>query len=449
MSYIPNTPEDVADMLAAVGVRSIEELLADVPPDLRLKQGLGLPPAMSEMELTEHLQNLADRNEHAGQTACFLGAGAYDHFIPAVVDDLAGRAEFYTAYTPYQPEASQGILQAFYEYQTCICMLTGMEVSNASLYDGATALAEACAMAHTITRRKQVVVPGSLHPEYRRTLDTYFRGSEVSLTHVRVAEGAVDPADVERAAGHDCACVVVQQPNFFGCLEDVEAISRVAHELGALLVACVNPMSLAILKPPGEYGADVAAGDGQPLGCPLAFGGPYFGFIATSRKYVRKMPGRIVGQTVDRDGRRAFALTLQTREQHIRRDKAGSNICTNHALMALRAAVYLAAMGESGLRRAAELCVQNSHYAHQRILALPGFRPAFDRPFFHEFVVRCPKPPEAINARLMERGIMGGLEMGRFHADLSDCLMFCATEKRTRQQIDHLVNSLKMVGADT
>ncbi|MBM4051005.1 MAG: aminomethyl-transferring glycine dehydrogenase subunit GcvPA, partial [Planctomycetes bacterium] len=393
MPYIQNTPSDVQAMLKAAGVGSLDELFASIPAHLKLNRPLDLPPALSELELLGHVSDLARRNRHLDECVSFLGAGVYDHFIPAVVDQLASRSEFYTSYTPYQPEVSQGVLQVFFEYQTLICQLTGMDVSNASMYDGASALAEAVLMACHIASpgaKRRALVPRTLHPEYRHVLRTYMKHFELELVEIGYEDGIIRLDELERECKSGAACVVVQNPNFFGCVEPVRRISAVAKQAGALLVACVDPISLGILEAPGAYGADIVVGDGQPLGNHPSFGGPHFGFMACRQEFVRKMPGRIVGETVDHDGRRGFVLTLQTREQHIRREKATSNICTSMALCALRGTVYLAALGKLGLRRVAELCLQKSHYLRDEIAKLPGFKPRFTAPFFKEFAVACP-----------------------------------------------------------
>lgn len=390
MPYFANTSDDERAMLAAIGVRSVDELFEMVPADLRLGRALDLPPAMSEVELTQHMTHLAQRNQCADSRVCFLGAGSYDHFIPAIVDAIASRGEFYTSYTPYQPEASQGNLQAFFEYQTLITQLTGMDVSNASLYDGGSAATEAMLMAISATRRHgNVVAAASVHPEYRRILETYLRDLGVQLVTVGTPEGVVSPEELSRAVNDQTAGVLVQQPNFFGNLEEVAELARITHQAGALFVVSVDPISLGLLQRPGDYGADIVVAEGQSLGSPMSFGGPYLGIMACREAFVRRMPGRITGQTVDRDGRRCWVLTLQTREQHIRREKATSNICTNQGLFALRATVYLASLGPQGLREVAELCLRKSHYA-QTELAQAGLQPAFEAPFFKEFVVRVP-----------------------------------------------------------
>src|SRR5438874_9701793 len=389
MPYFYNTSDDIAAMLQAIGVGSIDELFAGVPQDLRLKRPLNIPPALSELELAQHLQQLAAKNQHIGQKVCFLGGGAYDHFVPAVVDAIASRGEFYTSYTPYQPEVSQGNLQVMFEYQTLICQLTGMDVSNASLYDGGSAAAEGVLLAMSVTgRHKKVVVGESVHPHYREILRTYFASIGAELVTVVADSGAVKPADVAAAVDGETACVLLQHPNFFGCLEDVAAVAKIAHDAGALLVQSFDPISLGLLKRPGDLGADVAVAEGQSLGTPLLYGGPYLGIMACKEQFVRRMPGRIAGQTVDRRGRRCWVLTLQTREQHIRREKATSNICTNQGLFALRAAIYLAQMGPQGMRETAELCLRKAHYAKQQITSQPRLSAAFSKPTFKEFVIR-------------------------------------------------------------
>ncbi|MHB1416045.1 MAG: aminomethyl-transferring glycine dehydrogenase subunit GcvPA, partial [Chloroflexota bacterium] len=378
----------------------------------------------------------------------FLGAGAYNHFIPAVVGRMVGRSEFYTSYTPYQPEISQGTLQSIFEFQTLICELTQMDVSNASLYDGASATAEALVLAVSVTRRRKLVLGDTVHPEYRTVLRTYTR--ELGLEIVeggRRDGGRLDPAWVRAAVDENTACVIAQQPNFLGCLEDMEALARAAHEVGALFVAVYDPISLGLLRPPGAYGADVAVAEGQPLGIPISFGGPSLGLFSCAEKYLRQMPGRLVGETVDDQGRRGYVLTLQAREQHIRREKATSNICTNQALMALAATVYLSYMGPQGLRRVAELCLQKAHYAAERLGTLAGYSLAFADPFFKEFALRCPRPPALVNAGLARRGIVGGYELGRDYPELADCLLFCVTEMNPREDIDRLVAALAEEGA--
>ncbi|MBL9122001.1 MAG: aminomethyl-transferring glycine dehydrogenase subunit GcvPA [Planctomycetaceae bacterium] len=437
MPYVANTSTDEREMLAAIGIDSLDELFAMVPADLRLRRPLDLPPALTELELTQHMHRLAGRDLPAGQANCFLGGGSYDHFIPAVVDALAARGEFYTSYTPYQPEASQGNLQVFFEYQTLITRLTGMDVSNASLYDGASATTEAVLMALAATRRRRVVTFKSVHPEYRQTLETYFDNLDAELVTLAAPAGSADLATLSAAIDDQTACVLLQQPNFFGAVEDAAAIAELAHAAGAVLIVVVDPLSLGVLARPGDYGADIVAAEGQSLGSPLAFGGPYLGILACREAFVRRMPGRITGQTQDRDGRRCWVLTLQTREQHIRREKATSNICTNQGLLALRATIYLAALGPAGLREVGELCLQKSHYALQRLTSQSPFAPAFARPFFKEFVVRSRDADvESLLQDAAEAGVFAGVPLGGWYPELSDCFLVAVTEKRTREEID-------------
>jgi glycine dehydrogenase subunit 1 len=443
LAYTLNTPADRQAMLRAVGAASFDDLLAAIPAAVRLRRPLNLPPALAEQDLTRLLQGLAAKNANADTHACFLGGGAYDHYIPAVVDSIAGRGEFYTAYTPYQAEASQGTLQVGFEYQTMVCQLTGLDVANASLYDGGSAVAEAVLMAVNVTGRSgKVVVAESVHPEYRQTLATYLADLGVQIVTVPTPGGGLDPADVAQAVDDQTACVVVQHPNFFGSLEDVEAIGKAAKAKGALFVVSFDPISVGLLKRPGDYGADIAVAEGQCLGNYLMYGGPYLGILACRQEFVRKIPGRLVGQTVDRHGNRCWVLTLQTREQHIRREKATSNICTNQGLLALRATVYLAALGPQGLKETAELCARKAHYAAQQLAKVPGVRSAFDRPFFKEFTIRVPGDVKAILAGLVEDGYLAGLPMARHYPKLADCVSVAVTEKRTKAEIDGLAAAL-------
>ena len=444
MPYIYNTPQDQQDMLEAIGVSSIEELFDQIPPEVRLERPLDLAPAHCEMELSQHLSNLASHNLHAANSVCFLGGGSYDHFVPAVVDAIASRGEFYTSYTPYQPEVSQGNLQVMFEYQTLICQLTGMDVSNASLYDGGNAAAEAVLMAMSATKRNgKVVVPASVHPEYRQILETYLASLDTELVTVPADDGATALAALEAAVDEDTACVLVQHPNFFGCIEQTEDIAHIAHQKGALLIVAFDPISLGLLKRPGDCGADIAVAEGQSLGTPMQYGGPYLGIMACREKFVRRLPGRIGGETVDRRGRRCWVLTLQTREQHIRREKATSNICTNQGLFALRAAIYLATLGPQGLRETAELCVQKANYARQQIMQSDRFADAFSLPTFKEFVVRDQNNQVASMLHdAANQGLLAGIPLQKWYPDLSDCFLVTVTEQRTKQQIDALANCL-------
>lgn len=444
MSYVLNTPADQKEMLDAIGARSLDNLFDNIPQALRLKRPLNVPAAMTEMELQAHMAELAGKNRVDGQAVCFLGGGSYDHFIPAVVDVVSSRSEFYTAYTPYQAEASQGSLQAFFEYQTLICELTGLDVSNASLYEGGSAVAESVLMALSIHHeRSKVIVAESVHPEYRRTLETYLANLPVQVTTLPTPGGFLDPDLLRKEVNDKTLCVIVQHPNFFGHLEEVEAVEKICHGAGALYVVSFDPISLGLLKRPGQYGADIAVAEGQCLGNPMAYGGPYLGIMACRQEFVRKMPGRLVGQTVDRHGRRCWVLTLQTREQHIRREKATSNICTNQGLFALRAAVYLAALGPQGLRETAELCLQKSHYLAEQLQKVAGVSLRFKRPFFKEFTIQANGDARALLERLLKAGFHAGLDLGRWYPPLKNCVSIAVTEKRTRQEMDQLAAAFK------
>jgi glycine dehydrogenase subunit 1 len=445
MPYVPNTPEDQQAMLEAIGVASLDDLFAIIPAELRLDRDLSLPAALGELELTAHVTGLAEKNTPAGQSVCFLGAGSYDHFVPALVDFVAARSEFYTAYTPYQPEASQGNLQALFEYQTLITQLTGMDVSNSSLYDGASAAAEAVLMALGATRRwGKVVTSQSVHPEYRQVLATYMANLEVEVLTVATPDGGVSARDLAGAVDDRTACVLIQHPNFFGCLEQIESLGKISHDAGALFVVLVDPVSLGLLKRPGDYGADIVVAEGQSLGTPMSFGGPYLGIMACREKLVRRMPGRLVGQTVDRRGKRCWVLTLQTREQHIRREKATSNICTNQGLLALRAAVYLAAMGPHGMRSIAELCLRKAHYAREQLTLGATLQLTFNRATFNEFAVRA--TDGRVHERLSEareQGIFAGVPLEKWYPELADCFLVAVTEQRTKDDVDRLAAALQ------
>ena len=433
--YLPNTDTDRRAMLQDIGVSSAEELFQDVPEKFRHAR-FKLPPPLSELELKEELRQLSNRNANLDDYTCFLGAGSYRHFIPSIVEHVTGRSEFYTAYTPYQAEVSQGTLQAVYEYQSLVCQLTGMEVSNAGMYDGSTAAAEAAIMACIIKKRNKVAVLTTVNPTYREVIDTYVKGRNLSLKTVELNSSHLSS---------DCACLIVQQPNFFGCLEDMEAYAQKAHNIGALLIAIVDPISLGMFKPPGDYGADIAVADGQALGNPISFGGPALGIFACRKEYVRQMPGRIVGKTVDVEGKPGYVMTLVTREQYIRRERATSNICTSEALMALAAAVYLATLGKKGLKQVAELCYHKAHYAAEAIGKLKGYSIVFKQPFFKEFVVRCPIAPSQINQALFKERIIGGLDISHM---IDNSMLLCVTEMNSKQEIDKLVKILGTYGED-
>lgn len=440
--YIPDTQQQQRQMLAAIGLAGIDELFADIPPDVRLRQAMDLPPALSEMELSDHMRRIAAENSNLDDYCCFLGAGAYDHYIPAAVKSLAGRQEFYTAYTPYQPEISQGTLQAIFEYQTMICALTGMDLANASLYDGATALAEAAQMACQVTRKNRLLVAGAVHPDSRAVLATYarFGGQNVETVSYDRQGGGTDLADLAGKLAGGAAAVIVQNPNFFGVIEDLRPLADLAHRHQALLIVSCDPVALALLQAPGEAGADIVVGDGQPLGNSLSFGGPSLGFFAARQDLLRRMPGRIVGETTDSKGRRGYVLTIQTREQHIRREKATSNICTNQALNALTATIYLALAGRHGLRDVAEQSARKAHYLYNQLLRLPCFEPVFSRPFFQEFAIRYAGDLESLNRALYQAGFIGGLAVARHYPELPGVWLLAVTEKRTRAEIDRLVD---------
>ena len=445
--FHPHTQADLDHMLATIGVAGIEELFENVPADSRFP-ALDIPPALSEMEAMAELTALAARNQAAGELDVFLGAGAYQHYIPAAVDALIQRGEFLTAYTPYQPEVSQGTLQAIFEYQSMVAALTGMDVSNASHYDGATAIAEAVNMAYAVFRgkRKKVILPPGVHPHVCATVHTYVDGTDIV---VQCDQGQVDVAAGPEALlpflDDNTALVIVQYPDFFGRIYDYTALAEATHAAGALLCVAVNPTALGLLKPPGEFGADIVTGEGQPLGIPLSYGGPYLGMFATTDKHVRKMAGRLVGETTDSRGQRGFVLTLSTREQHIRRERATSNICTNQGLMALAATIYLSLLGKHGFRQVAQLCYDKAHYAAAKIEALPGFKLWSDQPFFHEFVIECPRPVAEINAALLERGILGGFDLVQEYPALEQHMLLAVTEMNTKAQIDNLVANLQEV----
>jgi glycine dehydrogenase subunit 1 len=447
MSYVPHTQEEKRRMLSALGLQDIDDLFDAIPEALHLGRRLAVPAPMPELELRRHFRELSDRNQDASRRPCFLGAGLYDHYVPSVVATVIGRSEFYTAYTPYQPEMSQGTLQAIYEFQSMIAHLTGMEVANASMYDGASALAEAVVMALDLTGRTDVVFPRSVHPAWRQVTETYLAALGAHLISPNGPQCVTSPAGLVGRITERTACVVVQQPNFFGGVEPLREIAARAHAAGALLIVAANPIALGLLASPGEEGADIVVGEGQPLGLGLNFGGPLLGLFACRKEHLRRVPGRLVGATTDAQGRRGYTLTLQTREQHIRRERATSNICTNQGLCMLAATAYLSTMGRAGLREVAEQCLQKAHYAQAVISTIPGFSPAFTGPFFHEFVLRCPAPPRQINARLRERGLVGGYDLSRDYPELSDCLLFCVTEKRTRAEIDQLAEALAEIGS--
>jgi glycine dehydrogenase subunit 1 len=448
MTYIPHTDADREEMLAAVGVESMEALFEAVPERVRFPD-LNLPEAISEMEALWELQDLSSANFDADDFAFFLGAGAYNHYVPSVVNHILLRSEFYTSYTPYQPEVSQGTLQVMFEYQSMIAALTGMEVSNASHYDGATSLAEAVIMALNTVKgrdRKKIILSPAVHPQCRDVVRTYTQGMDVRIVGDEDTNHTLD--DLTRLLDERTAMIAVQTPNFFGQIEDLSGLAERVHSAGALLCVAADPIALGMFKPPGHYGADIVVGEGQPLGIPLSFGGPYLGFFATRRQYVRKMAGRLVGETVDADGRRGYVLTLAAREQHIRRGRATSNICTNQGLMVLAATVYMSLLGKQGLRRVAELCYHKSHFAASRIDELEGYQVDWSRPFFKEFVVTCPKPVDEINRYLLEEwGIVGGYDLAQDYPERQNQMLLCVTEMNAREEIEALVEALSEVVA--
>ena len=427
-------------MLAVIGAASVDDLFAPIPAHLRARS-FDLPPGMSEFEMLDRLTALA--GENGGAVTPFIGGGCYDHLIPAVVEHLAGRAEFYTAYTPYQPECSQGTLQALFEYQTAICRLTGMEASNASLYDGATALAEAALMAMRATGRHRLVIDGGVSPFSREVVRTYLANLEVEMVEVVSREGGIDREALLGALDDSTAAVLVQNPTFYGTVEDLAGIATAAHEKGALLAVSAYPIALGLVKSPGEMGADIVVGDGQSLGNAMSFGGPSFGFIGTLKKHIRNMPGRIVGETVDSQGRRGFVLTLQAREQHIKRQKATSNICSNQGLCALKGLIFLTSLGEEGFRELAGLNRDKAEYAKGKLTAIDGVTLVNAGPTFNEFTLRLPKDAGETVARLLEKGIAAGLPLGTYEPDMAECLVVTVTEKRSRAEIDRLAEALK------
>ena len=443
MRYISNTAAEQKTMLDVIGAQSIEDLLARVPAKSRLARPLALPEAAAEMDLIREMRALAGANADADSYTCFLGAGSYDHFVPGVINHMILRGEFFTAYTPYQPEASQGTLRTIYEYQTMMAELTAMDVANASIYDGGSSLAEAALMAASVTGRNEVVLAAGVNPLYRHVTATYCDGPRIKLRTATAPDGVLDlEAARTLVDGKKTAALVIQTPNFYGCLEDVAAAAEIAHAAGALLVVVADPVNLGILEGPGRLGADIVVGEGQGLGVPMSFGGPNLGVFAAKKELVRRMPGRLVGATVDLDGQRGFVLTLQTREQHIRRAKATSNICTNVALCALTATIYLALIGRRGLVEVGELSAAKAHYAAERLTQIPGVSLRFPAPFFKEFTLKLPVSPDRVIGKLLKQRILGGVPLKRFDRALGDCLLVAVTEKRTRAEIDAFGDAL-------
>ena len=445
MRYIPHTEQDIRQMLADIGVKKIDELFDSIPDSLRLNNNLlDLPPSLPESELIEHLKQLQKRNTTSENGSVFLGAGAYRHFSPILIDHLVSRGEFATSYTPYQPEVSQGTLQAIFEFQTMICLLTGMEIANASMYDGASSLAEAVLMANRINRRSEFLVSRAIHPEYRTVVDTYTRGSKFEFKEVPyTTEGATDLEYILKNLTENTSALVVQSPNFFGTVEEYGSLSETLAKNGTLLIVAVaEALSLGILKPPGQRGADIVVGEGQSFGLPVSFGGPYVGFFATREKYLRQMPGRLAGETKDQNGKRAYVLTLSTREQHIRRERATSNICTNQGLCALAATIFLSTLGKEGLREMAILNVRKAHYLKSCLARIPEFEIKFGAHSFNEFVLECPRPAEEILQILKQDQIIGGYPLEQYYPELKNCLLVCATELSSQEEMDRLANNL-------
>jgi glycine dehydrogenase subunit 1 len=451
MTYIPISPTERESMLASIGVKGLEDLFKDIPARYRFPH-LDLPPALTEMEAAAELSGLSNSNENIRtDLVSFLGAGAYNHYIPAAVDHILRRGEFYTAYTPYQPEISQGTLQAIFEYQSLICTLTGMEVSNASHYDGATAVAEAANMAYAQFRgkRTRVVISPTVHPQYRETMRTYVQGMGLELAGDDPrADLDAGPETLEALVNENTALVIVQYPDFFGRIYDFSRLTELAHAKGTLVCVVANPTALALFKTPSGMGADIVVGEGQPLGIPLSYGGPYLGFFTTRKQYIHKMAGRLVGETLDNRGQRAFVLTLTAREQHIKRERAISNICSNQGLLALAAAVYLSVLGQTGLQQVAALCYHKAHYAAEQISKIKGYSLCFDVPFFHEFPICCPRPVNEINDQLLEHGFLGGYDLGQDYPALKDHMLIAVTEMNSREEIDALVEMLAEVNHD-
>ncbi len=450
MSYIPNTPEDQKAMLARLELPSLEALLAPVPENVRLRRSLNVPPALSEPDLKRVLYRMAAKNKNLDDTISFLGAGTYDHALPSVVPHLQRRSEFVTSYTPYQPEVSQGMLQAIYEFQTMVCQITGLDIANASLYDGATAVIEAVLLALGPGGRGEVAISQGVDPQYRRVLHTYAHARGFQVREVPLRDGVTSVEDLNEAVDQKTAAVVIQQPNFFGGIEDMNALEPIIHKGKALFVANITePASLGILAAPGDYGADIAVGELMSFGNTMSYGGPALGFMAAKQKFMRLLPGRLVGQTVEEGGEKqtGYVLTLQTREQHIRRERATSNICTNQSLLAVGATIYMAAIGKQGFRELGELCLQKAHYAFRQITALPGYEAVFNAPFFDEFVIKAPVATPKLQEQFQQAGIIGGYDLSLDYPELEQCLLFCVTETRTKEDIDHLVAVLKEVQA--
>jgi glycine dehydrogenase subunit 1 len=441
--YLPMTDTDRKEMMQEIGIKSVDELFSDIPEKVRFNGELKIEKELNEVELSRYMMGLANKNANSLEYSSFLGAGAYEHYIPSVVDHVISRSEFYTAYTPYQPEISQGELQAIFEFQTMICELTGMDVANASMYDGPTALAEAAAMAFGVGKANKVVVSKAVHPEARSILHTYAKGLGIEVVELEVVQGVTDLTALENAVDDNTAAVIVQHPNFFGNLEDLAKVEQLTHAQKALMIVSSNPVALGTLQPPGAFGADVVVGDAQPFGIPTSYGGPHCGYFAVSTKLMRKIPGRIIGQTTDDNGKRGFVLTLQAREQHIRREKATSNICSNQALLAIAASVAMTALGKKGVQEMALLNIQKAHYAKKQLGSIKGIEMAFDQPFFNEFAIKLKKPVKEVNQKLLAKGIIGGYELGLDYPELDQVMLVAVTEIKSKNEIDQFAQALE------
>jgi glycine dehydrogenase subunit 1 len=443
VDYVPNTDKNREEMLKKIGVKDFSRLIQGIPQSVFLKEDLKLPPPLSELELVQLLRNLSQENRSADELISFLGGGAYDHFVPSVVNHILLRSEFYTAYTPYQAEVSQGTLQSIYEFQSLICELIGMDVANASMYDGASAAAEAALISHSSNRKKEIVISDSLHPAYKRVLKTYGSGLDLKILNCSTENGLIELPNLKDNLSSDTSCVIVQSPNFYGVIEDVAKIETLVHSAGALLIMVCDPLSLGILKSPGELGVDIAVGEGQGMGNHMNLGGPFLGFFTAKKEMIRRLPGRLIAVTTDTKGQRGFVMTLQTREQHIRREKATSNICTNEALCALASAVYLSLMGKKGIKEVANLCLQKAHYTMEEITKIKGFKLKYQAPFFKEFILETPVPPGEIINRLLDKNILAGVDISQVDPRFVNSLLVCVTEKRTKKEIDYFVDQLK------